>query len=122
MRHKALELCKQRLLDMQARLTVEVNRMAEAVSHDLQAPDALSHVPTHLADQAMDGLDAGLALLQNEQELRTAVGAALDRFDNGTYGRCQTCGGEIAAERLSAIPYAESCITCAEKLSPTKRP
>jgi DnaK suppressor protein len=121
MRQRALELCKQRLLDMQSRLTNEVNRMVEAVPDDLHAPGALSHMPTHLADQAMDGIDAELTLIQNEQELCTAVGAALNRFNNGTYGRCEACGGEIAAARLCAIPYTELCIACAEKPILTKR-
>jgi DnaK suppressor protein len=121
MRQKALEICRLRLLEMQARLTDEVNRMVEGVPDDLQAPGALSHVPTHLADQAMDEIGAELTLIQNEQGLCSAVGAALDRFNKGTYGRCRTCGGEIAAARLMAVPYAELCIGCAEKSALTER-
>ncbi len=119
MRKKTLQLCRQRLLEMRSRLTDEVNRMVEAIPDELQAPGALSHAPTHMADQAMDEIDKELTLIRNEQELHVAVGAALDRLNDGTYGRCQACGVEIDEARLEAVPYTEHCIACAENLEPT---
>ena len=40
---------------------------------------------------------------------------ALAKLDAGTYGRCESCGGEIAAARLEAKPAARRCIDCASK-------
>jgi len=40
--------------------------------------------------------------------------AALARIDGGRYGLCQICGEEIGEGRLRALPYASSCIECAE--------
>ncbi len=37
---------------------------------------------------------------------------ALSQIQNGKYGKCETCGCNIPAERLSVMPYATSCITC----------
>lgn len=37
---------------------------------------------------------------------------ALGRLDNGTYGKCERCGGPIPFERLEAIPYARHCVAC----------
>jgi len=34
---------------------------------------------------------------------------ALQRIENGVYGKCVVCGEEIDEERLEAIPYAEKC-------------
>jgi len=34
---------------------------------------------------------------------------ALQRIENGVYGKCSVCGEEIDEERLEAIPYAEKC-------------
>jgi|YNPMSStandDraft_2_1061718.scaffolds.fasta_scaffold00030_13 RNA polymerase-binding protein DksA len=34
---------------------------------------------------------------------------ALQRIENGMYGKCVVCGEEIDEERLEAIPYAEKC-------------
>lgn len=42
-----------------------------------------------------------------------AVEAALVRAAEGTYGVCEVCGRPIAAERLEAIPWAATCVSCA---------
>jgi DnaK suppressor protein len=38
------------------------------------------------------------------------VERALAKLDEGTYGRCETCGKEIAEARLEAMPAARYCI------------
>jgi RNA polymerase-binding transcription factor DksA len=38
---------------------------------------------------------------------------ALAQLAEGAYGRCESCSGEIGAERLAARPSARTCITCA---------
>jgi DnaK suppressor protein len=38
---------------------------------------------------------------------------ALAKLDDGTYGRCDTCDGAIAAARLEAMPDSVLCVTCA---------
>ena len=37
---------------------------------------------------------------------------ALGRFDDGTYGSCESCGRPIPFERLEAIPQARHCVAC----------
>jgi RNA polymerase-binding protein DksA len=44
-------------------------------------------------------------------ELR-ALDAARGRMDDGSYGVCVDCGGEIEYERLKAAPAAPRCIRC----------
>ena len=39
--------------------------------------------------------------------------AALDRIEQGRFGRCETCGGAIGRQRLLAMPAARFCINCA---------
>src|SRR5262245_26540595 len=43
------------------------------------------------------------------------VDDALAKIDAGTYGRCESCGGEIAKDRLDAMPAARLCMKCASK-------
>jgi RNA polymerase-binding transcription factor len=43
------------------------------------------------------------------------IDEALVKLEDGTYGRCQECGGEIGEPRLEAMPAAVLCITCASK-------
>jgi len=57
-------------------------------------------------------------LLSLAGELRSSlrdVEHALSKFERGTYGSCERCGGPIAVERLEAIPWARLCITCKQK-------
>ena len=42
------------------------------------------------------------------------IDAALARIKNGSYGICAKCGADIPEKRLSAVPYATTCIDCAE--------
>ncbi|HET9023410.1 MAG TPA: TraR/DksA family transcriptional regulator [Burkholderiaceae bacterium] len=74
-----------------------------------------------MASEVGDAGDASTATeqadLRNSQigrdvnELR-AIDAALARIEDGTYGRCTRCGGEIGEARLRANPSAERCIAC----------
>ena len=38
---------------------------------------------------------------------------ALAKLDDGSYGRCDSCDGEIPAERMRAMPDAVLCMGCA---------
>ncbi|MGY1755075.1 TraR/DksA family transcriptional regulator [Blastococcus sp. SYSU D01042] len=53
------------------------------------------------------------ALLEQARRRLADVDAAVTAVESGTYGRCETCGGPIAPERLAARPTARTCIDCA---------
>ena len=55
------------------------------------------------------------ALVGSLAELLRDIELALEKFDEGTYGRCESCGEEITAARLEAKPAARLCIECASK-------
>jgi RNA polymerase-binding protein DksA len=58
-------------------------------------------------------------LLAIVDQLRTAYGdvvKALERIEQGTYGRCERCGKDIPAERLEALPTARLCMGCKQLL------
>lgn len=46
-------------------------------------------------------------------EMLADVRRAEAKLAEGSYGRCDRCGGEIAPDRLSALPWATLCIGCA---------
>ena len=77
-----------------------------------------SNTPMHLGDLGSEAytqeLDA--TLLENETYIRDEAGAALERIDAGTFGRCEACEAAIPAARLTAIPYARHCVPCANRL------
>ena len=39
--------------------------------------------------------------------------AAIERVEQGTYGRCEQCGNKIDPERLEALPTTTLCAKCA---------
>ena len=47
------------------------------------------------------------------QEL-SAIDDALQRIDLGSYGVCATCGQPIPDGRLKVMPYAVTCVDCAD--------
>jgi len=51
------------------------------------------------------------------EELLHQVDNALDRLTKGMYGRCETCGDPIEAERLAADPLVRFCL---DHLSPVE--
>jgi RNA polymerase-binding protein DksA len=112
---KRLESYRTRLLELRRRLVREVDSTVDALRQDVIAPGDISTLPTHPADQDAEGVDAEIAIAQNEERLLEEVGAALARIEEFTFGVCVECGREISAERLNAIPYAARCIDCARR-------
>jgi len=72
----------------------------------------LSHFDQHPADTATELSDADRqnAVIENNESQRAEVVAALQRLDDGTYGRCVDCGKEIPAARLEVRPEASRCV------------
>ena len=68
----------------------------------------------HLADTATETYDRELeyGLEEGAERLLGEIDAALKRIEDGTYGSCTNCGGQIPEERLEALPWATLCIEC----------
>ena len=63
------------------------------------------------ADEASE-LEKRLALEQRLGESLNEVEHALEKYEAGTYGLCDSCGREIEQARLEAIPQASLCLSC----------
>lgn len=53
------------------------------------------------------------ALLAASRQRLADLDRATARLADGTYGRCESCGGPIGAERLAARPTTATCRRCA---------
>jgi DnaK suppressor protein len=51
-------------------------------------------------------------LADRERVKAKSIDDALARLDDGTYGICESCGLEIAEERLEALPFTRLCRDC----------
>lgn len=49
------------------------------------------------------------------RETLQEINEALEKLEAGTYGLCESCGGQIPEARLEAMPAAKFCIDCASK-------
>ncbi len=63
------------------------------------------------ADEALE-LEKRLVLEQRLVESVNDVEHALQKYEAGTYGLCDSCGQAIELARLEAMPHASLCLTC----------
>ena len=113
---------KAELDSVRAELTADVERLEEEL-------DSAEHELTDLMRDAGDGAgndqaDVGSATFERDHELSLANNArdmllqtrhALERIDDGSYGRCERCGQPIGKLRLQAFPRATLCMTCKQR-------
>jgi RNA polymerase-binding transcription factor DksA len=115
-----MEGYRQRLLALRSRLDGDISHLADEALRKNQrdASGNLSSMPIHMADIGTDNFEQEftLSLLQNEEQVLAEIGAALDRIQQGTFGRCEECGQAIPRPRLEALPYTRHCVACARKL------
>ena len=117
---KKLDLYKKSLLQMREELLSDIKNM-QGESGDLDSKDVSGHV-IHMADVATDMYDRefNLGIASNEREVLQKIDLALKKINDQSYGLCEECHKPIAAARLKAIPYTETCLKCQEKLESGK--
>ena len=57
-------------------------------------------------------LEQRISLTKRIKDQLAAVEHALHKFEEGTYGLCESCGQPIDPDRLEALPHARRCISC----------
>lgn len=56
-----------------------------------------------------------ITIVEQLRVRRSDVVTALRKIDEGTYGKCESCGEEIPYERLEAVPAATLCVACKQQ-------
>jgi RNA polymerase-binding protein DksA len=99
-------------------LREDYTRRIEAIKVDTHHQN--EPVEKDFAEQATQSEnDDVLASLNHEAEqMVIQINAALARIEEGQYGICAECNSPIPEERLKVAPFADLCISCAEKTSP----
>ena len=57
-------------------------------------------------------LETRLALEKRVRDQLADIEHALSKFEDGTYGLCDSCGQPIDPARLEALPQANLCLSC----------
>ncbi len=108
MRQRELEFFRH-LLDARRReILSEAERAVGSMNRKPEEPFA---DPTDRATLESDR-NFQLRLRDRERKLLAKIDEAFDRIGDGSYGRCDECGGEIGIERLKARPVTTFCIGC----------
>jgi len=81
-----------------------------ATSIDDAVRDLGDHVEAHTRREM--GFITRERLVERLNRLR----GALQRIERGRYGICVNCGEPIAPKRLRALPDAETCLPCQERM------
>jgi len=113
MEKKRLETFKKRLEERQLELRKTVSR-TEQDGREADSADTAQDI----ADRASSSYNKEFLFHRsnNERQLLQMVEGALSRISEGIFGQCISCGNEINARRLEAVPWARHCIECQEKL------
>ena len=111
MEKKKLDYFKKRLETRQQ----ELRRMVSRTEQDGRTTDDDS--AQDIADRAASSYTKEFLFHQsnNDRQLLQMVEKALSRIREGTFGECISCGKEINAKRLEAVPWTRHCIECQEK-------
>jgi len=112
MEKKVLEQFKKTLEERQRVLRESVSR-TEQDGRTADVTDSAQDI----ADRASSSYQKEFLFHQsnNDRQLLLMVDTALERIRQGSYGECVSCGNEINAKRLQAVPWTRHCISCQEK-------
>jgi DnaK suppressor protein len=107
-RKKFLADLRQHLLDLKTRLLEEMESesKAEREGNKDEGMDTYD-----LASEERDR-EINFILSDRERNKVKNIDDALERLDDGSYGVCDSCGLEIAEERLEAMPFTRLCRDC----------
>lgn len=108
MKRPELEKIKVSLIERKEELEQELERLSTEKSSDDQSQDEGDMAATSTMDTLRSSLQDA------EQEEYSRVVQALRSIENGTYGVCRDCGGEISEKRLKYNPNASRCLSCQE--------
>ena len=121
---KALLVYKKLLTKIKEETLRDIKQMSSdnSVAQKDVSGDVSGHA-LHMADVATDMYDRefNMGLASNEREVLLKIEQALKRIEDKTFGLCTECNKPIAAARLKAIAYVDTCLKCQEKLESHKK-
>jgi RNA polymerase-binding transcription factor DksA len=104
----SLRLARARLLARGTELRERIDRVRADLRRDREpVPANFTEAAVRLEnDEVLEAIEEAAT-----SELRH-VEHALESLDAGTFGRCESCGKRIDAQRLAVVPYAARCPEC----------
>jgi DnaK suppressor protein len=107
-RKKFLADLSENLVKMKAKLMAEIDSelKAEREGNKDEGMDTYD-----LASEERDR-EINFILSDRERVKIKQIDDALERMEDGSYGVCESCGLEVAEERIAAMPFTRLCRDC----------
>ena len=103
---------RKQLEDEQKRLTEELEQLHSTASSSEERREGSPFGKREEEATETLELEKRLVLENRIRQELAGIDHALDKFEKGTYGLCDSCGQPIAPERLEALPQASLCVNC----------
>ncbi|MDO7786200.1 TraR/DksA C4-type zinc finger protein [Desulforamulus aquiferis] len=107
---------KYRLMNMRDHMLDRIERFNDTGLGDSMSKSTseLSTYDNHPADVGTEMFERSKDFALREQAMLTvgAIDDALEKMNNGQYGKCEVCGKDINPDRLDAVPYTTQCVAC----------
>lgn len=115
MDYTAMTLTKAQVETLREQLEEEKRQIIQHV-HEVLGQGSSFHGDSADRSVSLENIENNLELEEVERQQLLDIEKALQKIDEDTYGCCEMCGGQIAYERLEALPAAIYCTDCKSKL------
>jgi DnaK suppressor protein len=88
-----------------------VGQVQEAEAYSRQRDVEATQDPADMAANAYTK-ELMVSMSANDRQLLQLIDDALERMEDGAYGKCIHCGDPIQEKRLEAVPWARHCLRC----------
>ena len=113
-----LKQARETLLDMKSQV---LRGIREDLKEDREGQKDDGRDTYDVASEERDR-EINYLLSDRDRSKLQSIDQALERLEEGTYGICESCEGEITAERLKAMPFTRLCVQCqSERETEAKR-
>jgi DnaK suppressor protein len=101
---------KEILVDMKGMKLAEIKQNTD----DMHNAEGYQNDAQDFADTATNIYDKELHLdlTEKNKKLLIDIEEALNKIEEGRFGKCDKCGKDISIERLKVIPFSKLCIKC----------
>ena len=110
-----MSIKKKDLKEVKKALTERLHELEEKL-HQLTHEKISDDQVQDPGDQALSSTMETLRSSLQDTELAdfNCIVRALEKIQDGSYGVCTDCGGDISSKRLNSYPNAERCLVCQE--------
>ena len=97
----------------------EISEAKERADENISNNSVNAIYSSHMADAGSDqqDMERNYYLMDRGKSFLQYLNRALEMIEDGTFGKCGSCGNLIDKERLIEVPHTSSCFNCKTKAS-----